>query len=156
MPHPPQFDGSTLVSTQELPHRFVPPAHTTAHAPREQTSPLGHLTPQAPQLDGSLVVSAQEIPHWSVPDPQLTEHVPFEQTRPDSHIAPHAPQLLGSLDVSVHCPEHDVSSALQLPPLSAAASDPVEKFEVVSVPGDDAEPHPSVFATSKGAKVRKT
>jgi len=39
LPHPPQFDGSTLVSTHELPHCVVPPPHDEAHAPCEQTCP---------------------------------------------------------------------------------------------------------------------
>jgi hypothetical protein len=37
LPQPPQLAGSTLVSTQELPHIVVPPPQDAAQVPCEQT-----------------------------------------------------------------------------------------------------------------------
>jgi hypothetical protein len=54
LPQPPQFAGSTWVSTQLMPHWVVPPPHAAAHEPAEQTCPALHTVPQAPQFCGSV------------------------------------------------------------------------------------------------------
>jgi hypothetical protein len=60
-PHPPQFEGSTDVSTHAPPHVAIIPEHATVHAPCTQAWPAPHATPQAPQFRGSEAVS----PHAS-------------------------------------------------------------------------------------------
>jgi hypothetical protein len=64
---PPQLAGSVIVSTQAVPHSFVPPEHVVAQTLEEQACPVGQATPHAPQLAASFLVFTQAEPHKVVP-----------------------------------------------------------------------------------------
>jgi hypothetical protein len=55
VPHPPQFDGSFVVSTQAVPHLVVPPLQTSWQALDTQDWPVGQTVPHPPQFARSLV-----------------------------------------------------------------------------------------------------
>jgi Zn-dependent peptidase ImmA (M78 family) len=63
-----------LVLVHWLPHFVLPPLHTSAHVPFEQTSPEAHGVAQAPQFAGSFLMSTQMLPHWVVPPAHEIAH----------------------------------------------------------------------------------
>jgi hypothetical protein len=67
------------------PHTVVPPAHSSAHDPLEQTSPGPHGWLQPPQCAGSTSVSTHVVVQKVVPPPQMTLHSPAEQNSPGAH-----------------------------------------------------------------------
>jgi hypothetical protein len=63
LPHPPQFEGSAVVSVQPFPHSVCEPRQGNWQVPAEHVWPAPHAAKQAPQLAGSLVVSRQLLLH---------------------------------------------------------------------------------------------
>jgi hypothetical protein len=110
-PHPPQFFGSLVVSTQTVPQLVLAP-QSIVHAPERHVLPAPQLTPQPPQLFGSAVVSTQRpmqavkpwlhaMPHW----PAL--HV-AAALGAAGQWCPHAPQFWGSEPSARHAAPHCV------------------------------------------------
>jgi hypothetical protein len=75
-PQPPQFFGSSAVSTQDVPHSGSPTGHV--QSPLVQTWPAGQALPHAPQLALLLVV--------------LT-HTPLQRVKPVAHAQTPPAQL---------------------------------------------------------------
>ena len=62
-PHPPQFVGLRVTSTQPLAQDIVPMGHVVLHAPALHTWPAAHVVPHAPQCFASVAVATQTPPH---------------------------------------------------------------------------------------------
>lgn len=111
--HAPQLSGSLVRSTHDVPQvasdapaspaPASAPPHERAQLPCEQTSPVGHTTPQAPQLFASLWVRMQ-LPLHRAP-PLAHWHAPAWQVVPAPQTVSHPPQL-----------ELSVCSSTQEPP----------------------------------------
>jgi hypothetical protein len=162
VPHAPQFDGSTFVSTHVAPHFVVPPTHSSAHSPFAQTCPAEHFVPHVPQLFGSDFVSAQLVPHCVVPAPHSMLQCPFEHTSPAPHAAPHAPQFDRSLDVSTQpdaqavCPVGQVGPASTVTSAVASADASPGVFAPGSLPPQPAAVStPSAHAATTNAARRR-
>jgi hypothetical protein len=133
LPHVPQFWTSVARSTQAAPQAFNWESQLALHAPRLQTSPVGHTLPQLPQSYGLVFRFTQ--PFWQLVRPgwHSTLHAPAVQLGLEPLIAGQAlaqlPQFSGSLATSVHDRPHSwplghVSShfpfsQLALPPAGA-------------------------------------
>ncbi len=152
MLHPLQCAGSFCVLTHALPHLVVPPAHSTAHALIEQTSPCPQGLSQAPQCAGSFCVLTHALPHLVVPPVHSSAHWLIEQTSPAAQLLSHAPQCAGSFAVLTQRSPHNVVPAPHgsLPP-------PEVLLEVAAVPlAHDAGARsgiPSATARSAGRRA---
>jgi len=72
--------GSTLVSTQALPHFAVPAPQLNVQALFAQTWPAAQALPQEPQFSGSTLVSTQVVPQVVEPPVHENEQTPLAQT----------------------------------------------------------------------------
>jgi hypothetical protein len=79
----PQLVGSMRVSAQPavapVPQRVSGAAHESAHAPIEQTLPVGHTRPHMPQLALSVCVETHVPAHTVWPIGHEKRHAPSAQ-----------------------------------------------------------------------------
>ncbi len=103
--HPPQFNGSAVVSTHPPPQSTVPAAQALVHAPSEQTRGATQALSHAPQLLGSLRIWVHAPPLH--PTPLFKQlHTPVWHEVPAPHAALHPPQLALSVFSSTHPVPH--------------------------------------------------
>jgi len=103
----PQFCGSAVVSTHELPQATNGAVHAATHAPAWQSgAPPEQTVPHAPQFAGSLE-SSRHVPPHAVP-PWGQAQAPAMHAAEVGHAVPQVPQFDGSLAVATHDVPHSV------------------------------------------------
>ena len=108
MSHPPQFAGSTSVSTQPPLHSVVPPMHTMPQVPSTQMSVPVQVFPHSPQFAGSALVLTQTPsqlvdPVGHEPVPSVSSQQPVASAGSNRQIASkvHRVTYLGCMFVNL-------------------------------------------------------
>ena len=102
LPHEPQFDESTRVSTQAPPQVLEAPRQP--HTPPAHVCPPAHCTPTHARSVHWLWKQT-ELGSQTSPVQLRSKHTPSAQAWPAAHARPQPPQFKSSSFGSTHCPE---------------------------------------------------